>query len=378
MEKILDIWQRQRWPSQRRQVSVEHLLTGGTVLAILLLWFIATEVKLFSEVLVPSPAKVMKSFWEIWQNGYKEYSLLRHLSDSMLRLLGSFLLVIVTAVPLGLLSGYNSKVRAVIEPLIEFYRPLPPLAYYTLLVLWMGIDDASKIALLYLAGFAPVYIACVSGVKKIKRDYIDGAYTLGASRQQVFRHVIFPACLPDIFMGMRTAIGVAYTTLVAAEMVAAVTGIGWMVLDASKFLRSDIIFLGIFIMGFTGILLDSVLRFVENKVVYPEFVAKYIKVQQKAYELYKNQPEEAADALAKGLNIDKAEAARQAKELIWLSPQEQLSGAYFGSSTKKGNLAKVLKDTADFLVEQKTLDEAPALDAFAKAVNPQYIENAVK
>lgn len=251
----------------RKQVTIERLLTLGTVLLLLLLWFTVTELKLFSDIVVPSPPKVISSFWEIAKNGYKGNSLLTHLGDSMIRLIGSFLLVIITAIPLGLISGYNSKIRAIIDPLIEFYRPLPPLAYYTLLVLWMGIENSSKIALLYLAGFAPVYIACVAGVQKIKQDYIDGAYTLGASSQQIFFHVIFPACLPDMFVGLRTAIGVAYTTLVAAEMVAAVTGIGWMVLDASKFLRSDIIFVGIFIMGVTGLILDGVLRIIENKVI---------------------------------------------------------------------------------------------------------------
>ncbi len=250
-----------------KRIRIEKILTVSTIAFLLLLWFIVTELHLFSDVLVPSPYKVIKSFIEIARDGYKENSLLTHLGDSMLRLLGSFFLVIVTAVPLGLISGYNSRVAAVIEPIIEFYRPLPPLAYYTLLVLWLGIDNSSKIALLYLAGFAPVYIACASGVKKIRTDYIDGAYTLGANSRQIFFHVIFPACLPDIFIGLRTAMGVAYTTLVAAEMVAAVTGIGWMVLDASKFLRSDIIFLGIFIMGITGILIDGVIRFFEHKVV---------------------------------------------------------------------------------------------------------------
>nr|WP_173813042.1 ABC transporter permease subunit [Dendrosporobacter quercicolus]NSL49825.1 ABC transporter permease subunit [Dendrosporobacter quercicolus DSM 1736]SDN10421.1 taurine transport system permease protein [Dendrosporobacter quercicolus] len=251
----------------RKQVTAERLLTCITMISLLLLWLIVTELKLFTDVVVPSPQKVLRSFWEIAHNGYKENSLLRHLGDSMIRLLGSFLLVLITAIPLGLISGYNSKIRAIFDPLIEFYRPLPPLAYYTLLVLWMGIDNASKIALLYLAGFAPVYIACMSGVKKIRPDYIRGAYTLGASSRQVFFHVVFPACLPDIFVGLRTALGVAYTTLVAAEMVAAVTGIGWMVLDASKFLKSEVIFVGIFIMGITGVFLDQVIRRIESKVV---------------------------------------------------------------------------------------------------------------
>ncbi|MNW43506.1 putative aliphatic sulfonates transport permease protein SsuC [compost metagenome] len=251
----------------RKKITLERLLAIGTILILFLFWFAVTELKLLSDILVPSPGRVFAAFIQILQEGYKDNSLPTHLKDSMIRLLSSFTLVILTAVPLGLLSGYNSKIRAILYPLVEFYRPLPPLAYYTLLVLWMGIEDSSKIALLYLAGFAPVFIACESGVRKLKQDYIDGAYTLGADSRQIFFHIVFPACLPDIFMGLRTAIGVSYTTLVAAEMVAAVTGIGWMVLDASKFLRSDIIFVGIIIMGITGMLIDAILRLIERKVV---------------------------------------------------------------------------------------------------------------
>lgn len=247
--------------------SIENILTISTILLILFAWYVITELKLFPDVIIPSPGKVYNSFKEITLNGYKNYSLLQHLGDSMARLLIAFILVIVTAIPLGLASGYNSKIRAIFDPLVEFYRPLPPLAYYTLLVIWLGIENESKITLLYLAGFAPVYISCAAGVRKIKLDYINGAYTLGASRGQVFRHVIFPTCLPDIFTGLRTSIGFSYTTLVAAEMVASITGIGWMVLDASKFLRSDVIFFGIFIMGITGILLDKTIRIIESKVV---------------------------------------------------------------------------------------------------------------
>lgn len=183
------------------------------------------------------------------------------------RLFKAFGLAIITAVPLGLLSGFSPKVRAAFEPVIEFYRPLPPLAYYTLLVLALGIGDASKIALLYLACFAPIYVSCVSAVIRVNKDYINGAYTLGADRRQVFIAVIFPACLPDMFVGLRTAIGVGYSTLVAAEMVAADTGIGWMVLDAKNWLRNDIVFVGIIVMGITGILLNLGITAIEKKAV---------------------------------------------------------------------------------------------------------------
>jgi taurine transport system permease protein len=207
---------------------------------------------------------VWSAFIEILQNGYKGNSLAFHIYQSMYRLVVALLLAIVTALPLGMLCGFSKPIRAALDPLIEFYRPLPPLAYYTLLVIWLGIENPSKIALLYLAAFAPLFLAVVSGVQRISLDRINGARSLGASGWQLFFYIVFPSCLPEIFTGLRTAIGVAYSTLVAAEMVAAVSGIGWMVLDASKFLRSDVIFVGIIIMGIIAMLIDAGIRWIQK------------------------------------------------------------------------------------------------------------------
>ena len=236
------------------------------VAVILIWWYLSTEFGIADSRLIPSPGKVCTTFVELC-GGYKGHTLLQHFGVSMGRLFKAFGLAIITAVPLGLLSGFSPKVRAAFEPVIEFYRPLPPLAYYTLLVLALGIGDASKIALLYLACFAPIYVSCVSAVIRVNKDYINGAYTLGADRRQVFIAVIFPTCHPDMFVGLRTAIGVGYSTLVAAEMVAADTGIGWMVLDAKNWLRNDIVFVGIIVMGITGILLNLGITAIEKKAV---------------------------------------------------------------------------------------------------------------
>lgn len=180
----------------------------------------------------------------------------------------AYLLAVITAIPLGLLSGYSENIRAVFDPIIAFIRPLPPLGYYTIIILWMGIGNGSKILLLFIGAFAPIYLSCVAGVTRVKTDYINRARTLGAGKGQVFFYVILPASLPDIFVGLRNAMSGAYATSVAAEMVAAVSGIGWMVLDASKYLRSDVIFIGIILMGITGILLDKILLLLEKKIVF--------------------------------------------------------------------------------------------------------------
>ena len=251
-----------------KRPRTEHLLSLGTVVLVLLIWAYLTTFGGVKPIFIPSIPAVWDAFRDTLVNGYKGSSLLMHLGTSMGRLLVAYVLVVVTAVPLGLLSGYNSKVRAALELLIDFYRPLPPLAYYTILVLWMGIGESSKLTLLYLAAFAPVYINCVAGVRRIRQDYIRGAETLGANKWQIFWYVIFPAALPDMFTGLRTALGVEYTTLVAAEMVAATAGIGWMVLDAANYLRSDIVFMGVIIMGITGVLLDVIIQQIEKKVVH--------------------------------------------------------------------------------------------------------------
>lgn len=240
------------------------------ILIILCFWFLATNIGEVSNVILPKPQSVWRSFIKLCTEGYgtNKDNLAVHIGASMKRLLTAFALSIVSAIPLGLLCGYYPIVSSIVSPLVEFYRPIPPLAYYTLLVLWLGISEGSKITLLFLAGFAPIFIACAAGVKRISADYLNASYMLGANKRQTFLNVILPAALPDIFTGIRTAIGVEYTTLVAAEMVAARRGIGWMVLDASNWLKSDVVFAGVIIMGLTGILLNYIFLWLEKTFVH--------------------------------------------------------------------------------------------------------------
>ena len=253
---------------KQKKGNRNFLISCLTVGIIFLIWIIASAAGVLDEAkVVPSIGSVWAALFEMSTEGYKGNTLLQHLGGSFYRLFTAFLLAVVTAIPMGLLSGMNSKVRAAMEPVIEFVRPLPPLAYYTVIVMWLGIGDGSKIMLLYLACFPAIYVACVASVVKIPEAYVNVAATLGANDSQMFRKVILPYTTPDIFTGVRTAFGHGYTTLVAAEMVAASSGIGWVVLDASNWLRSDIIFAGIIVMGITGIVFDYILRSAEKKLV---------------------------------------------------------------------------------------------------------------
>lgn len=251
-----------------KKTKREKIITATTWLIIIFLWWLVTKLDLVSPIVIPSPKKVLIAFYVIAKDGYNHVTLWGHLMASFERLFIAIGFAIITAIPIGLLSGYNKTIRAIVDSVVEFIRPLPPLAYYTVLILWLGIANTSKIVLLFIAAFAPIYIACVSAVAGVNQNYILSAKSLGVNRKQLFFNIVLKAALPEVFTGIRTAVGVAYTTLVSAEMVAAVSGIGWMVLDASNYLRSDVIFVGIIIMGITGILLNYLLKKIEHKFVF--------------------------------------------------------------------------------------------------------------
>jgi len=156
----------------------------------------------------------------------------------------------------------------VFDPLIEFLRPLPQLGYVVLLIVWFGIGETSRYVLLFLAALPVAAVAARAGVRNVSPQRILVARTLGASEWQIFRHVIFPSALAEIVTGARLAVGIVYATLIAAEIIAGSTGIGWMILDAGRFLRSDYVFVGIILIGLLGLTLDRSLLLVEARIVH--------------------------------------------------------------------------------------------------------------
>lgn len=243
------------------------LISLSTTLVIVALWFLVTESGWVKPLFLPSPLAVWDKFMLALTDGVSNSTLIEHTLASISRVFGAFLLALVTAVPIGILMGVNRFVRGLFDPIIEFYRPLPPLAYLPLVIIWLGIGEFPKVFLIYLAIFAPMAIAARAGVRSVSTEQIHAAYAMGATRGQVISQVIMKAALPEIFTGMRIGIGVGWTTLVAAEMVAANRGLGFMVLNAAENLESDTVIMGIFIIGIFAFAFDLLIRYLEKVLI---------------------------------------------------------------------------------------------------------------
>ena len=248
---------------QKRKYTI---ISIAAVVIFVVFWQLGSVNSWFNPKFIPPIKEVINTFKVLMKEGYNGFALGFHLWSSMRRLLIALFFGFIIAVPVGLLAGMSKTVNAILNPFIQFYRALPPLAYYTLLVLWFGIGDTSKIVLLALNAFAPLFISTVFSVQQIPQERLNGVRTLGSKGPDLFFNVIFPSCLPEILNGFRTSIGVAYATMVAAEMVAAESGIGWMVLDASKYVRYDVVYVGLIIMGIIAIFIDVIVQAIIRRV----------------------------------------------------------------------------------------------------------------
>lgn len=238
-----------------------------SVLLLIALWFGVTKTGIVSPLFLPAPDTVFSKLMELFSTGYTNTPLWEHILISTARVFGAFLLACLIGIPLGIAMGMNRFTRGLLDPIIEFYRPVPPLAYLPLMIIWFGIGEVSKVVLIFLSAFAPIIIGTRAGVKSASIEQIHAAYSFGASRWQVIRHVILPAALPEILTAMRVGIGFAWTTLVAAELVAAQKGVGYMIMSASEFLQTPIVIVGIIIIAFIAFAFEKLMRFIENRLV---------------------------------------------------------------------------------------------------------------
>jgi taurine transport system permease protein len=236
------------------------------------LWQTVVSLQLWNETLVPSPGAVWEAFLRTstTNDGVRGYSgkfLYEHFLISMARIVYGAGIGIVLGIAFGLVMGLTPWARSVFEPWITFLRALPPLAYFSLLIIWLGINEEPKITLLAIAAFPPVAVATTTAVIGAPRSLIEAARALGGSRAQVIADVIIPSALPEAFTGIRLAVGVAYSSLVAAELVNGLPGIGGMVRDAANYNNTPVVLVGIIVIGVSGLVIDGLLQLAERHLV---------------------------------------------------------------------------------------------------------------
>jgi NitT/TauT family transport system permease protein len=231
----------------------------AVMVVVVAVWW-AVVVKTESAIF-PTPWQVVVGAWELAEDG----TLWEHIGASLFRVGTGFGLAVLVAVPLGLWMGWVSGAYRTLNPIFQMLRPISPIAWIPLAILWFGVGDVSPIFLIFIASVFPMIVQTTSGVHTIERRYLRAAANFGVSRTVLFRRVVIPAVLPEIIVGMRIGIGVAWLVVVAAEMIALRSGLGYMIMDSRNAgNRYDLVIAGMVIIGLIGLLLDGATRLLER------------------------------------------------------------------------------------------------------------------
>ena len=254
---------RQKAPGKATGSVTGHWLYGGsTIVFLVIAWYLAARYEMINRTLMPSPSEVWYAFVELSGNG----ELVEHISASMYRIIAGLILGFVTAVPMGLLIARNRWVKAFLEPLIEIIRPIPALAFLPLAILWFGIGEPSKLFIMWFGTFFVIIVSVIEGVYNFDVVYIKVAKNLNASERQIFYRVLLPGILPFILEGNRQAVATAFRVVVSAEMIAAQTGLGFLIMNSAIFYQTDRVIVGIIVLAVLGMLCDRFLIILTRKV----------------------------------------------------------------------------------------------------------------
>lgn len=223
----------------------------------------AHVLKVFNPVLLPAPDEVLRAGIKMAASG----ELLRHITASLSRVLWGFGIAAVLGVVVGTALGRSRVLEHLVEPTLEMLRPIPPLAFLPMMVLWFGIGESSKVAFIAYAAFFPVFTTTVEGIKFVDPVLIRAASSLGATERQIFWHVVLPAATPNIITGLRLAFGLSFFVIVAAEFIAADSGLGFLINDARTFFLVANMLLGAAVIGIIGVAANVLLRKLEARLL---------------------------------------------------------------------------------------------------------------
>ena len=239
--------------------SARIMLPIAVSVIFLLLW--EGAVRLAGSDLFPKPLDVLRGILELVEKGL----LLKYIVASLFRVTWGFALALLVGVPFGLLLGWYANAFAAFNPLIQMFRPISPIAWIPVAILWFGVSDAAPVFLIFLASVFPITVSSIAAVKNMQPVYLRAAQNFGLTRGQLFRRVIFPSCLPQILTGIRIALGVAWLVVVAAEMIAVNSGLGYLIIDARNAgKRYDLVVAGMVMIGLIGLVLDLLVRQLEK------------------------------------------------------------------------------------------------------------------
>lgn len=239
-------------------------IARGLFLPLLLVaaWQLVTAQGVFSAYLLPGPAQVWASFLELWQNGM----LIQNLAVSLKRVFTGFAISCCLAVPLGILCGQSKRFDQYCWLLLEFLRHVPPLAAVPLIILWAGIGEASKLVIIVLASFFPLFLNTYSGIHSCDKRLLEVGRSLGFTLQEQILQIRIPAALESIVVGMQLALGYSWRALIGAELIAASAGIGYLILDAEEMSRPDVVIVGMLAIGIIGTLIDYVFMIIIKRL----------------------------------------------------------------------------------------------------------------
>lgn len=244
------------------------LISWATVAVLLVAWWAVTASGLVTPFVLPSPGALAREVGALAVGGYAQKPLSTHVLASLARTLVGLGAGLAVGIPLGLLMGMNPIAFAVLSPIFSFLRPIPPIAFIPLMILYFGIGEFSKVFLIFMAALYYVVLNACAGVHSVPQDLVSAGRNLGLTPVQLFRHVVFPAALPHVMTGVKTATAIAWAIVVAAELIAAQAGLGFMVMDATTFFRVPDVYVGILIIGLIGVALEAVTRALERSLLH--------------------------------------------------------------------------------------------------------------
>ncbi|HYK03144.1 MAG TPA: ABC transporter permease [Thermoanaerobaculia bacterium] len=253
----------QRAPRSTDQATWQRVVFPAVAGVVLLaLWTLA--VKATGSEIFPTPADVAKAIF-----GLAEQSLLwRYILDSLTRVFSGYLLAILAGVPLGFLLGWSDAFGRAINPLFQVLRPISPLAWMPLAVIWFGVGNAAPVFLIFLSSFFPIVVSAMNGVRNVPLLYLQAGRNFGLTTPQLMVRIVAPAVLPRIVVGLRLAFGIAWVVLVAAEMIAVDSGLGYLIIDARNAgKRYDLVVAGMLMIGVLGLIIDALIRRLERAVI---------------------------------------------------------------------------------------------------------------